>query len=348
MAVMYKRQRNDAVKRPVVWGLSQIALLGVLVFGVHHFWYKDGNFHKELRMQQCLENLDWEGILQEAAYLEDEPTRSIVMMKNLALFRLGTQGDKMYHYKTGAKASDTPIMLRMTQVVGRSIYYNYGQLNFCYRWCLEDGVEFGWRAEYLKYLTRCSLVNGEYRVARKYIDVLKHTRYHREWADRYERFLGNEKALRADKEFAPIFHLLTYSDLLASDNSLVEKYLMNHFIVSPSDDQLYIEQALISALWMKDIQMFWPRFFKYANTHPGQHMPTHFQEAAYLYGNLEHQVDISRMPFDKEVVQTYKDFMALAQQCQGMSEEQMKQVFYPRFGHTFYYEYFLIRNQKLY
>ena len=44
----------------------------------------------------------------------------------------------------------------------------------------------------------------------------------------------------------------------------------------------------------------------------------------------------------------YDEFMALAQQCHGMTEEQMKPIFYPRFGKTFYYEYFLIRNQKLY
>ena len=79
-----------------------------------------------------------------------------------------------------------------------------------------------------------------------------------------------------------------------------------------------------------------------------ERMPTHFQEAAYLYGQLEHQVDISHMPFDKEVVQSYNDFMAFAQQCQGMSEAQMREVFYPRFGNTFYYEYFLVRGQKLY
>ena len=54
------------------------------------------------------------------------------------------------------------------------------------------------------------------------------------------------------------------------------------------------------------------------------------------------------MPFDESVVNTYKDFMDLAQKCQGMSETQMQKVFYPRFGNTFYYEYFLIRNQKLY
>lgn len=348
MAVCYKCGRTTAVKRPLVWAACHIVVLAVLVYGVKEYWYKDYNFHKELRMQQCIEQFDWEGVLSEAAYAKEEPTRAIVMMKNLALFRLGRQGDKMYYYKTGAKASSTPIMLRMIQIVGRYIYFHYGQINFCYRWCLEDGVEQGWRVEYLKYLVRCSLINGEDRVARKYLNQLKHTRYFKEWAEQYERFIGNRKALLADKEFEPITHLMKSRDVLNSDNAMIEYYLMYSFVNIDSDDELYTEQSMYSALWTKDIQVFWPRFFKYAAQHSGQRMPTHFQEAAYLYGHLEHQVDISRMPFDPEVVQTYDEFMQLAQQCKGMSDEQMREVFYPRFGHTFYYEYFLIRNQKLY
>ena len=54
------------------------------------------------------------------------------------------------------------------------------------------------------------------------------------------------------------------------------------------------------------------------------------------------------MPFDPQVKQSYDAFMQLAQRCQNMSEEKMRDVFYPQFGKTFYYEYFLIRNQKLY
>lgn len=347
LAVLYNRG-HGAVRRPFIWVACQVAIVALLVVGVNHYWFRDYNFHKELRMLQCVENLDWEGVLSEAAYNEDEPTRAIVMMKNLALFRLGRQGDKMYHYKTGAKDSETPLPLHMTQVVGRSIYYNYGQTNFCYRWCLEDGVEGGWRVEYLKYLLRCSLANGEDRLARKYIAQLKHTRYYKEWAEHYEQFVGHPEALAADPEFSPILHLMQTGDVLASDKSLAEQFLMYQFVYNNSTDSLYQEQAVLSALWTKDIQTFWPRFFQYSASHAGQHMPIHFQEAAYLYGQLEHQVDISRMPFDKEVIQTYNDFMELAQQCAGMSNDQMRQVFYPRFGHTFFYEYYLVRNQKLY
>ena len=348
MAVLYRPQSEKRIKKPLLWTGCNLLLIAALIFGVQHYWYKDGNFHKELRMLQCVERQDWEGTLSEAAWSEDEPTRAIVMMRNLALFRLGRQGDEMYHYKTGAKASDTPIPVSMAQVVGRCIYFNYGQLNFCYRWCLEDGVEHGWKVEYLKYLIRCSIVNGDHRVARKYIDLLRHTRYYGEWAMEQEQYLNHPKAIAASKEFAPILHLTTGSDVLAVDNNLVEKFLMNQFTYVPSNDSVYLEQSLLSSIWMKDINLFWPRFFRYANSHSGIHMPIHYQEAAYLYGHLEHTVNITNMPFDKSVIDTYNAFMQAANRCAGMSEDQMREVLYPQFGDTFYYEYYLVRNQKMY
>ncbi len=348
MAASYGLMTGGNVKRPLGWVLCHVLLLAILVLGVRQFWYRDYNFHKELRMQRCMEAADWNGILEEAAELEDEPTRAIVLMKNLALFRLGQQGDKMYHYRTGAKASNTPIPVNMSQVVGRSIYFYYGLANYCYRWCLEDGVEYGWRAEYLKYMTRCALVNGEDVVARKYLDLLKHTRYHGKWAEEHERYVGHREALEADANYSPILHLMDCDDQLSSDQSVVEQFLMHHFIYNPSRDTLYQDQSLNAALWMKDIQLFWPQFRQYAINHPGKPMPIHYQEAAYLYGHLEDGVDISHMPFDPQVKQSYDAFMQLAQRCQNMSEEKMRDVFYPQFGKTFYYEYFLIRNQKLY
>ena len=313
--------------KTLVWALCQVLLLAGMTMCVKHFWYRDYNFEKELEMRHALEQEDWEGIVRAAVDLQDEPTRGIVMMKNLALFRLGRQGDEMYHYRTGSKDYNTAIKPNMTQIVGCVIYY--------------------WRAEHLKYMTRCALVNGEYQVAAKYIGLLKHTRFHKEWAEQQEQYLQHPETMDQDKNYAVVKRLKMTEDHLGSDNGLPEMYLMNVLLDINSTDPLVQELTLLSALWKKDIGVFWPRFFNYATLHQNEHMPKHYQEAAYLYGHLENQVDISRMPFDADVKQSYEEFMQQAQRCGGMTEEQMQPIFYPKFGHTFYYEYFLIRNQKI-
>ena len=328
----------------VSWLCIQLALAVVAGFSIHHFWYKDHNFHKEFRMQKCIEDLDWEGVLAEEVGDEEEPTRAIVMMRNLALFRLGRQGDEMYRYLDGSKLCDSPVPIRMMQVAGYSMYYNYGLANYCHRWCLEQGVEFGFRAEYLKYLMRCALVTGDAQEARKYASILKHTRYHKAWAQKYERFIGQTNQMKAEAEFSPIFHLMTGGDVLSTDNMMAEKFIMERFLRSNSDDKLYKEMSLIAALWYKDIQLFWPRFFDYGRSHAGQKMPIHYQEAAYLFGNLEHGVDISKMPFDEQVKRDYDGVMDLANNATSESEDEMRPIFYTRFGHTYYYDYFFVHD----
>ena len=365
LALMYGKWTYDvkgkksSFKHLTSYILLHAVLVVAAVFCVQRFWYKDHNFHKELRMQQCLEQQDWEGVLAQEIGDDEEPTRAIIMMRNLALFRLGRQGDEMYRYLDGSKPCDTPVPIRMMQVAGFSMYYNYGLANFCHRWCLEQGVEFGFRAEYLKYLMRCALVNGEWQEARKYASLLKHTRYHKAWAEKYERFIGHPDQLKADAdcvphsdlqvgEFSPICHLMTSGDVLGSDQMLAEDFIMRRFLNSTSDDKLYKEQSLLAALWVKDIPTFWTRFSDYVHSHPGIHVPTHYQEAAYLYGHLKEDVDISHMPFDEQVKQDYAAFMDLANNATSPSEDEMRPIFYQRFGHTFYYNYFFIHDLPLY
>ena len=363
----------------ILWGVSFIQkkntvkltplaliLLIAAIIGVNAVWYRDANFQKELAMNRAVEELDWERVLTIArdGSSDVKPTRQIVMYKNLALFRLGRAGDEMFSYPEGALQQNAPWKVRMTQIGGKLIYYHYGKENFCYRWCMEDGVEFGWKAETLKFMARTSILNHEWAVARKYLDLLKKTTFHRRWAERYEKYLATPEAFDLDKleasakagkplldeegmkEFAPILHMMTYPDRLDGDNTLVEMYLLQTFAKGNGDDPLFQEMTLICALIMKDIDLFWPRFMKFATMHPEIHMPLHYQEAAYLYGHLENKVDISHMPFDPIVRETYDRFMKFNEQCGPMSEEQKAVAFYPQFGNTFYYFYFLVRNQK--
>lgn len=335
---------------PKTWtyAIIQIAALGILIYLIKPFWYHDENFKKELRMNRAIEEENWEAVIRESLEGDAEPTRQIVMYRNLALFRLGRAGNEMFHYREGGAKPNAPFPVRLVQVGGKTLYYNYGQLNYCYRWCMEDGVVFGWKAEYYKFMARTSLLNGEMKAAEKYLNLLSQTLFHKKWAERYKTYLEHPENIKKDPALKAILSLKPQRDELASDLSVIEMYLLKHFAYDDSNDPIYQEQTLIAALQMKDIDLFWRRFMKYATLHPKEEMPIHYQEAAYLYGHLENKVDISHMPFSQGVIDSYNRFMEFTRQCAGLTEEQMATAFYPQFGQTFYYYYFLVRGLQTY
>ena len=347
LAVTYARLEPAELRHPWRWVAIHVVAVAAIVWGCSLFWYKDSNYHDEIRMNACIERCDWERLL-DIARQADDPSRQMVLDKYLACFKLGRAGDIMYTMRDGDRQADCPIRVTIVETGGKPLYMHYGLQNFCHRWCMEDGVERGFRVEELRYLLRCAILNGEQQVAKKYIDLLKHTRYHGEWAEHYRPLIGDSAALAKDPELGPILPLTRYDNVLASDKSVIETFLIELLAHQQTDDPKCADLILMHALQSKDIPTFWRAFFQYASLHTGQPMPRHYQEAALLYGNLEHNVDISHMPFDKNVLNNYQEFMKMAQQSNGASEEQMAKAFYPRFGDTFFYNYFLRRGVKTY
>ena len=333
--------------------LTQGIGIGLIVFVVQLFWFRDPNFRAEIKMNHAMERLEWRKALDIAKAQKQTPTRLIVLNRNLALLKLGRAGDEMFHYLDGGEPAASPFEIRLMQVGGKMLYYHYARMNFCYRWCLEDAVEYGWKVDYMKYMVKTSIVSGEYDLAMKYINTLKKTLFYKEWAKKYEKMAKNPELIAKDREMASILPLYQFEDQLDGDNTLVEIYLLNYFAHTYSDlnTPMFDEASLMCALTLKDIQTFWNCFFRYANSHKTDRMPTHYQEAALLYGNLEKTVDISKMPFDKSVKRRFQDFMRFAQKHAVENVErdpEAKKLFYERFGNTFWYFYFFIRDVKSY
>ena len=314
-----------------------------IMVGVAWFWYKDENFHRELAMQHCIEQLDWEGVLKEASAQQDEPTRAIVMMKNLALSRLGRQGNEMYLYKNGSKAYNAPFGMRLMLAIGPMIYYQYGMLNYCNRLCMETGVEFGFSPEYLKLMTKCAILKGEKQAARKYIKLLKQTLYYDDWACKAEQLLNQPELIAKDPEMEPITHMMHYDNTLNSDQGFVERFLMLQLANSSyKDDPVFQEQALLATLWTKDIGMFWQRFYDYIRLHPNSPVPRYYQEAAYLYGKMEERDNLDRLPFDESVKSGFDRFMEIATNYEGADFETAYNALSPMFGQTYYFDYYIM------
>ena len=337
-----------APKHPVLQWSIQGLVLAAVVGCVYHLWYKDDNFHHELRMQRCVDQADWEGVIEEGTKQDCEPTRSIVVMHNLALSRLGRQCAEMYKFPKGSSKINTPLPIYMYHIAGRLMLYQYGMMNECHRICMEDGVEYGWDVERLKYLARCAILSGEKQAARKFLDILRQTSYYSSWADRMEKLVNDPHLLASDPEMAPITHMMHYTDRLDAVEGWVEKCVMTTLAQHDADDLDFQRQAVLGAMWTRNPDYFWPRFEHFIELNGDRPVLRIFQEAAWLFANLQGQEGLDEWVLEDGVKESFYAFMEQMEQLRTSRNPNIKNFLYERYGSTYYFEYFFLRNITYY
>ena len=272
--------------------MLNVCLVATTLATTYAQWYKDRIFYQEIRMA---DRMDWQAIIDEAGSVQGEPTRVIVALRNLALFKLGRAGDEMFRYPDGARKANAPVEVHLSQICGKILYLHYGMPNYCTRWCMEQGVKYGWTVDLLEYMTRGAILNREQTVADKYTDLLHHTLFH---------------AREAEPELEEVRHLMGDEGFPGNDFGRAEMFLVSNLSRVETNDRQFASLAVLSAMQLKDARLFWRAFFQYVATQEeGAHMPRHFQEAAFLFGQTDQHVDISRMPFDQEVIASFEQFV---------------------------------------
>ena len=322
-----------------------IILFIAALFATYHYQFNDENFRITISMDRAIQENDWQKAIHHAAAQKGEPTRLIVLNTDMALYKSGKAGDCMFKFKING----APYRIIRTSPVMRStgakaLYFQYGKINYCYRWCMEDKVEYGMKVEYLKYMVKCALLNGEFALARKYNSTLSQTLFHKDWAAKYQRYIDNPESMAEDTEFKAIRPLMAYNNALEGDGGLLEAYLISQIAYMEGGPPELVELSLQCTLVQKDIRRFWPRFILYAQTH--QRLPRHYQEAAILYSFLERKVDYRHFKIEDEVVTRFNKFIKLSEQMAGQSDEKSKETFKPCFSDTFWYYYFFVKGLK--
>lgn len=344
-ALLYGRWPSVEQWKP--WRRYGVAgsLLVLCVGYVAANWYRDANFYSELRMHRALQLGDNDGVLAEAEKVQN-PTRLIWFLKNIALMRKGTQGDDMYRYRNGSARSVAPFEVNMIRTDGKLVYLAYGQTNYCLRWCMEDGVELGWKQEHLALMLKCALMNGEWNAARKYVGLLRHTLYYKDMANHYATYIGKPGVMARDKELAFARHLMVGRDRLTNDNMILPVFLLNHFARISSSDPILQEQSLLFAMQGRDSGLCWPKYWQYLKLHPGKRVPTLYQQAAWLFAQQEGVPEGRNVDVSPEVKSLFQRFMRDAAACRGLSLDEVRQTLYADYGDTYFYEYLLNGPQR--
>ncbi len=354
VALSAVRSEKLGVKNNKVEVITFAAIIAASIWVVNKANFDDYNYQAEMRMYRATDEQRWADVLNEMANIKGDPTRQMVLFKNIALMNRGDIGDKMFKYSNMGEPPHVydSLHVHLVQTAGTMIYYQHGKANFAYRWAIENGVEFGYKVDDLKIMIRCAIVSGEPKLAMKYIDMLKTTTFHKDWAKKYDQIIRTRQNIYEMPEFRNIMELRNFTNMADGDSGLCEMYLINYFSNTMNkDSKLLQEMTLLYALVQKDIKLFWPRFFLYATLHGNEPMPQHYQEAAYLYGKLESGVDLAKMPFDKDkIVTRYAQFNQISQSYvrQGWSTPQIGEAMKPMFGDTFWWFYYFCTNIQSY
>ena len=319
---------------------------------VYIFWYGDSNYHNELRMMRALEHRDWNTIIKTAKKQKGHPTRQMILVRNLALLNTNKLGEEMFTYdnETILPATYDSLKVRMVKTAAPELYLQYGKTNFCYRWCIENGVEYGFNVIHLRHLAKSSILNKEFNLALKYINLLKRTTFHKKEAMRLEAMVFNPSSVMDDEEMNAVINLIDANDILDADNSVCDIYLTQYFSQVTSHNPVFADLITSYTLFVKNNALFWPRFMNYGIVHEGEVIPKHYLEAAYLFGNLDNSPVFNDLQFDMAMVQSYSNFQLSMYKLKekGFTEKEMAQELKKTFGKTYWWYYYFATENKFY
>jgi hypothetical protein len=366
--------------------ILQASLYIVAVASVWGFWFKDENFHTELAMSEAVDRFDWQRVIdiysnvtdkhaksdakayadrtQKLAGVNDqkliddileqygkrffEPTRIMVLYRDLALLKMNRALDDAFTYKDGGRPQKSRTQIPISLQSGKQLYLQYGLVNMSYRWCLEDVIEHNWSYSTLKYLAMHCTIMQESEFAYKYMNKLRKTIFYRKWAGQ-QLVLSQDSSLMATSEpYNSILPYMCFEDRMSNDMVKSEVFIINHFLYNeplhPTPE--YDRAALLFAMRIQDIPRFRERLIYYVNSNDFRTLPRSVQEAAILYNDLEKKN--IELPYNKEIQDSYNAFKRFVNANPVRSIKESAYPYSQKFGKTFFYYYYFVRNLQTY
>lgn len=310
------------------WFVPVVSVAAGMVF-TWSFMFQDKNYVDEMRMVRLAEEDNWKEVL--SVYQEaNQPTVSMVMLKNVALMNEGTLLDRAFKLGNNGFPISNKDSLHVSflNITSPLVYYNYGMLNDAIRLSVENCVQSGFSPFYLKTLSRCSSANGEMGVLDRYTKVLHQHPYYKDW-----------QAAKATKTIEEL-HQSIPDEISGIENS--DNYLVNSISLwNDSVSRMSSEQALFYSMVKRSSQFFWPSLRHYLSSHMGENFPLHAQEAYILFMDKAPEKKRMMLPVDEVIYDRYVKFWdAMAKEVKpGLKLKDIEGTIRKDWGDTYWYYY---------
>jgi hypothetical protein len=323
----------------VFGGLIIITILSVLI----KKYSADPKTERILKIDHYIQKADWHKTLEQCSKYP-EPNRMVTYFTNLALLKSGSLGDQMFHYnQAGPSGLSLPWTANnLIPFFGCEIFYHLGYNNEAFRWAFEAMEMNGECPRLLKRLVMTSLINGDIKLAEKYLNQLHQSLYHKNWAEHYLEMVNNPQLLNSDKEITGKREFIVKSDFFAgSGNSQLglDKLLENH-----PNNKLAFEYYLANLLLSKDMGTF-VKLIGRLKQLGYKDIPVHFEEAILWYiGYSKQNIIPEGYGIRNSTLQRFKAY-TYAYSAYNGSPESRAQSMVKEFDTTFWFYFHFINPQ---
>jgi len=264
-----------------------------------------------------------------------------IFLNNIALCESGQLNDLLFHFRQSPDGKTLFLKWEMVEEVlkrGGYFYYTIGMVNEAHRWAFENMVMKGQSPEGLKMLIRTELINGNYKMASKYIALLKNTLFYNHEAVAFEKLLFDDNAINADKELGEKRHNRIETDFFSITDDPFGN--IDRSLASDSLNKMAFEYKLAFMLLKKDYKAIaheLPNFERFGF----KKLPLNIEEVAVALPSLKmgKLPDLGPITINKNTEQQWRQYLAIFKQYgnnANAAEPELKR----QFGNTFWYYVF--------
>jgi hypothetical protein len=316
---------------------SIFLIIVILIIGFRRFDNKTKQYF-------YVEKLFYEAKFDEviAFNTANPPTNSLtIFLNNIALCETDKLDDQLFHFLQSPDGKT--LFLKWEMVVeilnrGGYFYYTIGMINEAHRWAFENMVMKGHSPEGLKMLIRTDLINGNYKVASGYINLLKKTLFYREDAKKFEKLLSSDTAFNSDADLSKRRQTRVGNDFFSiTDNPYINLELI---LSVDSMNRKAFEYRIAYMLLKKNYKGIvheLPAFEKFGF----KRLPANVEEAAIALSvsNKGKLPDMGHLQISKNTEQRWNQYLGVLQQYRN-DVKSAEPALRRRFGDTFWYYVF--------
>ncbi|MGD0755092.1 MAG: DUF6057 family protein [Bacteroidales bacterium] len=317
--------------------ISIILVIIVVIIGIRRFDNKTKQYFH-------VENLFFHNKFSEVIEFNSSnpPTNSLtIFLNNIALCESDKLDDLLFHFLQSPDGKTLFLKWEMVDEVlnrGGYFYYEIGMINEAHRWAFENMVMKGHSPEGLKMLIKTELINANYEVASRYINILKKTLFYKNEAKAFEKLLFNDAAVNSDNELGEKRQNKVENDFFSiTDNPYIN---IEMILASDSLNRKAFEYKMAFMLLKKNyagIAHELPSFEKFGYTR----LPVHIEEAALALAvsNKGKIPDMGNIQISKNTELRWNQFLNVLRQYNN-DLKSAEPVLRRRFGDTFWYYVF--------